>query len=63
MHQIHNNDNAYAWQPKGLKGKMQMLTNTGRKRLNIIGVINPVSFQPTIITTKDNCSTEVLIVL
>ena len=60
MHQIHNNENDYAWQPKGLKGTKQVLANTGRKRLNIIGAINPVSLQPTIITTEENCSAEVI---
>jgi transposase len=60
MHQIHNNENDYAWQPKGLKGTKQVLANTGRKRLNIIGAINPVSFEPTILLTEDNCSAEVI---
>ena len=60
MHQIHNNENDYAWQPKGLEGTKQVLANTGRKRLNIIGAINPVSLQPTILLTEDNCSAEVI---
>ena len=60
MHQIHNNENDYAWQPKGLKGTKQVLANTGRKRLNIIGAINPVSLKPTILLTEDNCSAEVI---
>lgn len=60
MHQIHNNENDYAWQPKGLDGTKQVLANTGRKRLNIIGAINPVSLQPTILLTEDNCSAEVI---
>ena len=37
MHQIHNNENDYAWQPTGLAGTKKVLANTGRKRLNIIG--------------------------
>ncbi len=60
MHQIHNNENDYAWQPKGLKGTKQVLANTGRKRLNIIGAINPVSLEPTILLTEENCSAEVI---
>ena len=60
MHQVHNNENDYAWQPKGLEGTKQVLANTGRKRLNIIGAINPVSLQPTILLTEDNCSAEVI---
>ena len=60
MHQIHNNENDYSWQLKGLEGTKQVLANTGRKRLNIIGAINPVSLQPTIILTEENCSAEVI---
>ena len=60
MHQIHNNENDYAWQLKGIKGTRQVLANTGRKRLNIIGAINPVTLEPTIILTEENCSAEVI---
>jgi transposase len=60
MHQIHNNENDYGWQLKGLKGTKQVLANTGRKRLNIIGAINPVTLEPTIILTEENCSAEVI---
>jgi transposase len=60
MHQIHNNENDYAWQPIGLEGTKKVLANTGRKRLNIIGAINPVSFEPTIILTEENCCAEVI---
>jgi transposase len=60
MHQIHNNENDYAWQPIGLKGTKKVLANTGRKRLNIIGAINPVSFKPTIMLTEENCCAEVI---
>ena len=37
MHQVHNNDNGYAWQFWGKQGTKQVLSNTGRGRLNIIG--------------------------
>jgi transposase len=60
MHQIHNNENDYAWQLKGINGTKQVLANTGRRRLNIIGAINPVSFKPTILLTEANCSAEVI---
>jgi transposase len=60
MHQIHNNENDYAWQPTGLKGTKKVLANTGRKRLNIIGAINPVNFEPTIMLTEENCCAEVI---
>ena len=54
MHQIHNNENDYAWQFKGINGTKQVLANTGRRRLKIIGAINPVSFEPTILLTEGN---------
>ena len=60
MHQVHNNENDYSWQPKGISGTKTVLANTGRRRLNIIGAINPVTFQPTIILTEENCCTEVI---
>jgi hypothetical protein len=60
MHQIHNNENDYAWQPTGLTGTKKVLANTGRKRLNIIGAVNPVTFEPTIMLTEENCSAEVI---
>ena len=61
MHQIHNNVNDYESRPpKGVEGTKQVLANTGRKRLNIIDAINPVSLQPTILLTEENCSAEVI---
>ena len=60
MHQIHNNENDYAWQQKGLNGTKKVLANTGRKRLNIIGAVNPVTFEPTIMLTEENCCAEVI---
>jgi len=60
MHQIHNNENDYSWQPTGVEGTKKVLANTGRKRLNIIGAINPVTFKPTILLTEENCCAEVI---
>lgn len=60
MHQIHNNENDYCWQPIGMEGTKKVLANTGRRRLNIIGAINPVTFEPTIILTEENCCAEVI---
>lgn len=60
MHQIHNNENAYAWQFKGKKGTKQVLSNTGRRRLNIIGAINAISFEPSILLLEGICDQEVI---
>jgi len=58
--EVHNNENDYAWQPAGLEGTKRVRANTGRRRLNIIGAINPVSFEPTIMLTEENCYAEVI---
>ena len=52
MHQVHNNENDYAWQAKCIKETKTALANTGRRRLNIIGAINPVTFKQTILLTE-----------
>lgn len=60
MHKIHNNENDYAWQPIGSEGTKKVQANTGRRRLNIIGAINPVNFEPTIMLTEENCCADVI---
>ena len=61
MHQIHNNENDYAWQFKGKDGTKQVLANTGRRRLNIVGAINAISFEPSILLLEGTCGQEVII--
>jgi transposase len=56
MHQIHNNENDYAWQQKGKGYTKQVKANTGRRRINIVGALNPVSLEPTAIITEKNCT-------
>ena len=60
MHQVHNNENDYAWQFKGKAGTKKVLGNTGRRRLNIIGALNPLELKPTAILTEANCDREVI---
>lgn len=55
MHQIHNNENGYIWQFKGKSGTQKVKANTGRRRLNIVGALNPVSFVPTVLLSESNC--------
>ena len=55
VHQVHNNENDYCWQLRGAAHTKTALANTGRRRLNIIGAINAVSLQPTILLTEENC--------
>lgn len=60
MHQIHNNENDYCWQEKGKLWTKNVLSNSGRRRLNIIGALNADSLIPTILLTEDNCDTEMI---
>lgn len=60
MHQIHNHFHDYEWQLKGKENTKLVKANTGRRRVNIIGAINPVSLQPTIVITEQNCCEELI---
>lgn len=60
-HQIHNNVNGYQWQNKGKTGTKKVLSNTGRKRITIIGAIELLTLKPTTIITESNCDKEMLV--
>jgi transposase len=60
MHQIHNNENDYSWQFKGKEFTKQIRANTGRRRMNIVGAINPVTLESTTIITEENCCEELI---
>ncbi len=60
MHQIHNNENAYCWQETGKAGTIQVRANSGRRRLNIMGALNPLTLRPTIFLSEDNCDKEMM---
>lgn len=60
VHQVHNNENDYCWQSKGKDKTKTAFANTGRRRLNIIGALNPVNLQPTVMLTEENCCVEVM---
>lgn len=62
MHQVHNNENDYCWQFKGKKHTKTIGSNTGRRRLNIIGALNAITKETTIILTESNCDKYLLIV-
>ena len=58
MHQTHNNENGYLWQLKGKEGTKTVLSNTGRRRLNILGAINMVNQDIVPFITEENCNKE-----
>ena len=61
MHQVHNNENSYCWQFKGKNKTKTVMSNTGRRRINIVGAINAISLKPTIILTESNCNKELIL--
>ena len=60
MHQTHNNENGYLWQIKGRKGTKQVCSNTGRRRLNILGAIDMVTLDIVPFITEENCNKETI---
>ncbi len=60
MHQTHNNENGYMWQIKGKEGTKKMKSNTGRRRLNILGAINMVDLDIVPFITEENCHKETI---
>lgn len=52
VHQLHNTINGKCWQSKGGNNTIVLQSNTGRKRITILGAINPVNYQFTSITLE-----------
>ncbi len=56
-HPTHNSENGKKWQMKGRAHTINVPSNSGRKRLTILGALNPLTLRPTILMTEDNCDT------
>jgi transposase len=59
-HQIYNAESGYLWQEKGGAGTKQIFSNSGRRRITIVGAINPHSLSPTTLITEGNCDRELM---
>lgn len=59
VHQLHNTINGKCWQTKGGNNTIVLQSNTGRKRITILGAINPVNFQFTSTTLEGMVDKEV----
>lgn len=55
MHQIHTSEAGYAWQERGEQHTHILLSNTGRRRLTIMGAYNPLSHRAVIRMHEENC--------
>ena len=60
MHQIHNNENDYCWQKVGASGTLLINSNSGRRRLNIIGALNPLTKRVTSFLSEANCDQDLM---
>ncbi|NOR46446.1 MAG: IS630 family transposase [Methanosarcinaceae archaeon] len=57
-HLLHNVVNAKMWQPRGKNGTIQIKSNTGRKRINILGALDIEDFSVTTTLTEETCNSE-----
>ena len=57
-HLLHNVVNARMWQPRGKKGTITIKSNTGRRRINILGALDIEDFSVTTILTEETCNSE-----
>jgi len=59
VHQLHNTINGRCWQKKGGQNTIILESNTGRKRITILGAINPINHQFTSLTLEGMVDKEV----
>lgn len=59
-HQVHNSVGGYSWQEVGKNNTKIVNSNSGRRRINIIGALNAVTRTPTTIVTEANCDTAAI---
>lgn len=60
-HQVHNSINGNAWQFKGKKQTKEVKSNTGRRRINIIGGVNAITMKVTTLVTEENCDKKTIV--
>lgn len=61
-HPTHNTNPSYGWIKKGKKNDVYIKSNTGRKRINLLGALNIVSKQALVIE-KETIDAEAIICL
>lgn len=60
-HQAHNVVNGYTWQIRGREHTRTIPSNSGRKRITVIGALNAVTLEPTILITESNCDARAMV--
>jgi transposase len=59
VHQLHNTINGKCWQEKGKNGTISLPSNTGRRRVSILGAINSLTCKFTCMTLEGMVDKEV----
>lgn len=59
VHQLHNTINQKCWQGKGGDNTIVLKSNTGRKRITILGALNPINYDLTSIVIEGMVDKEV----
>jgi len=61
VHPLHNAVAGYAWLPKG--ATVYLRSNTGRKRLNVLGALNPITLEYADIQTQETLTATTVVTL
>ncbi len=59
-HQLHNVKNGYAYQKRGNNNTKCIRSNSGRRRINILGSVNAVTKEVFTIISESNCNKELI---
>lgn len=59
-HPVHNNHNGYLWQQKGKANTKTAQSNTGRRRVTIVGAVNLLNQDIVPLVTETNCDRELI---
>lgn len=54
-HKVHNTIPARCWQKRGKDGTLLLPSNSGRKRVTVLGFFNPIILKFTSLVTESNC--------
>lgn len=60
VHMIHNTTKGRCWQERGRNNTLTLPSNTGRRRVNIIGAINACTKKFSGYMTEANCNRETI---
>jgi transposase len=60
MHLVHNTIPGKCWQEKGLANTVVFSSNTGRRRISVIGAIDAMTKKFSGLITEENCNKEAI---